>query len=302
MAEDSPLNQQVALKQLEKLGYAADAVADGSQALEAHARTPYDIILMDCQMPVLSGYEATWQIRNREQEKAGEAETGKRVYIIAMTANTQADNREKCAAAGMDGFINKPVQLAELEVALLHALADQAATKEMDEVIDPVIIAGLHQLRTPGKPDPLVELIDLFLREAPTQLDTMSDAVAKNDMCVPLPHHQRRDRAQGQRRQPRRPQPGRAVRRNRADRQDVDAGRRAAADRAGAAGIRPRAGRAGTNQGRLARSSHSPCSLSSEQSGVSEFGTATLAWRPAIFLPAVSRGVHFVLPPNSKTV
>jgi HPt (histidine-containing phosphotransfer) domain-containing protein len=82
----------------------------------------------------------------------------------------------------MDGFISKPVQLAELEVALLHALADQAATKEIDEVIDPVIIAGLHQLRTPGKPDPLVELIDLFLREAPAQLDTMSDAVAKNDL------------------------------------------------------------------------------------------------------------------------
>ena len=183
VAEDSPLNQQVALKQLEKLGYAADAVADGEQALEAHARTPYDIILMDCQMPGISGYEATWQIRIREQEKTGAAEAGKRVYIIAMTANTQADNREKCTSAGMDGFINKPVQLAELEAALLHALADQMATQEMDAVIDPVIIAGLHQLRMPGKPDPLVELIDLFLREAPAQLDTLNDAVAKNDMA-----------------------------------------------------------------------------------------------------------------------
>lgn len=184
VAEDSPLNLQVALKQLEALGYAAEAVADGSQALAAHARTPYDIILMDCQMPIMSGYEAAWQIRNREQEKAAETEAGKRVYIIAMTANTQADNREKCTAAGMDGFINKPVQLAELEVALLHARADQLATKEMEAVIDPVIIAGLHQLRTPGKPDPLVELIDLFLREAPAQLDIMSDAVSKNDMTA----------------------------------------------------------------------------------------------------------------------
>jgi two-component system sensor histidine kinase/response regulator len=181
VAEDSPLNQQVALKQLEKLGHLADAVADGEQAVAAHKRTGYDIILMDCQMPGVSGYEATWLIRNQEKEKAGQGETVKRVYIIAMTANTQADNRQKCTEAGMDGFINKPVQLAELEAALLHALADQAAMKEMDAVVDPVIIAGLHQLRMPGKPDPLVELIDFFLREAPAQLDTMSDAVAKND-------------------------------------------------------------------------------------------------------------------------
>ncbi|HXI70759.1 MAG TPA: response regulator [Verrucomicrobiae bacterium] len=182
VVEDSPLNQQVALKQLEKLGYTADAVADGELALEAHARTPYDIILMDCQMPGISGYEATWQIRIREQEKTGAANAVKRVYIIAMTANTQADNREKCSSAGMDGFINKPVQLPELEAALMHALADQMVAKKMDEVIDPVVIAGLRQLRTPGKPDPLAELIDLFVREAPTQLDIMSDAVAKNDM------------------------------------------------------------------------------------------------------------------------
>jgi CheY-like chemotaxis protein len=182
VAEDSPLNQQVALKQLEKLGYPADAVENGEQAIAAHTKTGYDIILMDCQMPGTSGYEATWLIRNREREKTEQGEPIKRVYIIAMTANTQADNREKCTEAGMDGFITKPVQLAELEAALLHGLADQAALKEVESVIDPVIIAGLHQLRTPGKADPLAELIDLFLKEAPAQLDTMSDAVAKNDI------------------------------------------------------------------------------------------------------------------------
>ena len=182
VAEDSPLNQQVALKQLEKLGYAAEAVADGSQAVEAHAREPYDIILMDCQMPVTSGYEATWQIRDRERESAAAPEPLKRVCILAMTANNQADNQEKCLAAGMDGLINKPVHLAELEAALLRALADQVENRETDDVIDPVIIAGLRQLRTPGKSDPLAELIDLFLREAPGRLDAMSDAVARNDM------------------------------------------------------------------------------------------------------------------------
>ena len=178
VAEDSPLNQQVALKQLEKLGYTAEVVSDGDQAVEAHHRKPYDIILMDCQMPGMSGYEATWQIRNHESETAA-----KPVHIIAMTANSQADNREKCISAGMDGFINKPVLLTELEVALLHALADRAAMQEIDAIIDPIAIANLHQLRTPGNPDPVAELVDLFLREAPAQLEAMSDAVAKNDMA-----------------------------------------------------------------------------------------------------------------------
>jgi len=180
VAEDSPLNQQVALKQLEKLGYQADAVSDGAQVLEALARTPYDIILMDCQMPEMNGYEATWQIRNREKERAGAADGGARVHIIAMTANTEADNRDKCLAAGMDGYINKPVQLPELEAAVLRALADRAAARSTEDVIDPVAIAGLRQLRTPNKPDPLAELIDLFLREAPTLLDAMQQAVSKN--------------------------------------------------------------------------------------------------------------------------
>src|SRR5215475_6099633 len=162
VAEDSPLNQQVALKQLEKLGYQADAVSDGSQVLDALGRAHFDIILMDCQMPEMSGYEATWQIREREKQTAGESGPA-RIYIIAMTANTEADNREKCLAAGMDDFINKPVQLPELEAALHRALADRAAQQALEEVIDPIIIAGLRQLRMPGKSDALADLIDLFL-------------------------------------------------------------------------------------------------------------------------------------------
>jgi CheY-like chemotaxis protein/HPt (histidine-containing phosphotransfer) domain-containing protein len=181
VAEDSPLNQQVALKQLEKLGCTAEAVNDGSQVFEALGRTHFDIILMDCQMPEMSGYEATWQIRNREKQSAGEAGRP-RLYIIAMTANTAADNREKCRAAGMDDFINKPVQLPELEAALHRAMADRAAQQALEEVIDPVIIAGLRQLRTPGKPDVLGELVDLFFKEAPDRLDAIEKAIARNDV------------------------------------------------------------------------------------------------------------------------
>ena len=181
VAEDSPLNQQVVLKQLEKLGYKADAVADGTKVIESLARKPFDVILMDCQMPEMSGYEATWQIRDGEKERE-DAEENRHVYIIAMTANSATDNREKCLAAGMDDFINKPVRLCELEAALFRAMADRAALKEVDEVIDPVIIAGLRQLGTSGEPDPLPELIDLFEHEAPTHLAAMTEAISKNDV------------------------------------------------------------------------------------------------------------------------
>jgi len=181
VAEDSPLNQQVALKQLEKLGYQAEGVADGTGAVEALRQTPYDVILMDCQMPELNGYEATWQIRDAEKQQAAAAGVARRVYIIAMTANTKADNRDKCLQAGMDDFIRKPVQLPELEAALHRALADRASQKALDKVIDPVVIAGLHQLRTPGKPDPLAEIIDLFLQAAPAHLQALESAVAQND-------------------------------------------------------------------------------------------------------------------------
>jgi CheY-like chemotaxis protein/HPt (histidine-containing phosphotransfer) domain-containing protein len=181
VAEDSPLNQQVALKQLEKLGYEAEAVTDGTQVLEALGRTPFDIVLMDCQMPEMSGYEATWQIRNQEREQAKTSAPGRHVYIIAMTANTELDSREKCLAAGMDDFIHKPVQLPQLEAALHRALADRASQQALEAIIDPVVIAGLRQLRLPGKPDPLAELIDLFVREAPAQLETMAKAIASND-------------------------------------------------------------------------------------------------------------------------
>jgi CheY-like chemotaxis protein len=181
VAEDSPLNQEVALKQLEKLGYQADGVADGTGALEALRRTAYDIILMDCQMPELNGYETTWQIRKDETEQARAASPRRRVYIIAMTANTKADNRDRCAQAGMDDYVTKPVELPELEAALHRGLADRASQQALEEVIDPVVIAGLRQLRMPGKPDPLAELIALFLQEAPQHIQALETAVAQND-------------------------------------------------------------------------------------------------------------------------
>ena len=118
LAEDNIVNQRIAVGQLRKLGYKADAVANGFEVLEALKRIPYAVIIMDCQMPEMDGYRATLEIRKRERELAGGHSHKLPAYIIAMTADAVNANLEKCLISGMNDFLSKPVRLSELAAAL----------------------------------------------------------------------------------------------------------------------------------------------------------------------------------------
>ena len=105
MAEDNAINQRVGKLILQRAGFAIDVVRDGREALQAHCNNPYDLILMDCQMPVMDGFEASRQIRLLTEPQP---------VIIAVTANALLGERERCLEAGMDDYLSKPFQAEEL--------------------------------------------------------------------------------------------------------------------------------------------------------------------------------------------
>ena len=142
VAEDNKINQQFARAVLEKAGHRIDIVDDGNKAVDAVRRTDYDVVLMDAQMPELGGLEATQQIRQLP-------EPGRSVPIIAMTANAMTGFEKECLAAGMDGYISKPVNLALLNTKLAgikpkHALVPTPA-ENSDQDLDPAQIGSLEE-------------------------------------------------------------------------------------------------------------------------------------------------------------
>src|SRR4051794_8263242 len=105
MAEDNPINQRVGTLILQRAGFVIDVVSDGHEAVQAHIANPYDVILMDCQMPAMDGFEASRQIRLSK---------AKQPVIIAVTANALVGERERCLQAGMDDYLSKPFQAEQL--------------------------------------------------------------------------------------------------------------------------------------------------------------------------------------------
>ena len=137
VAEDNPVNQKVAVHMLDKLGYRCDIASNGLEAVEMLAQMPYDLVLMDCQMPEMDGYTATQQIRAREDG------TGRHTPILAMTANAMREDRALCLDCGMDGFVPKPIALDELETALDCWLPDAGKVDEVSTAAADVVPAPL---------------------------------------------------------------------------------------------------------------------------------------------------------------
>jgi two-component system, sensor histidine kinase and response regulator len=120
LAEDNPVNQTVAVRQLERLGFACESVSNGREVLQALKQAEYDVVLMDLQMPEMDGYRTTAEIRRRERSP-------KHLFVIAMTAHALKEDRERCLSAGMDDYISKPVKTTELAAVLERWVPSQPA-------------------------------------------------------------------------------------------------------------------------------------------------------------------------------
>jgi CheY-like chemotaxis protein/HPt (histidine-containing phosphotransfer) domain-containing protein len=171
------VNQKVAVRQLQKLGYRADAVANGREAVEALSRIPYDVVLMDCQMPEMDGYEATAEIRRREGNI-------KHTPIVAMTAHALQGDREKCLDAGMDDYISKPVKPEDLAEVLERAFARSGDANEvvvLDETATPPVDMDRLREAIGSEPEEISEILDVYLSQMAKDLDKLATAVTSGN-------------------------------------------------------------------------------------------------------------------------
>jgi two-component system sensor histidine kinase/response regulator len=195
LAEDNRVSQRVALSLLQKMGVMADAVANGVEALAALELTPYDLVLMDVEMPEMDGFQATAAVR--ERERAGD----RRIPIIAMTAHALLEDRQRCLAAGMDDYVSKPIDKRLLEEALLRWTPRQVAQstgRAAQEELGPAPGSGRtdEDLQFPDLDedrlddvcghDPMLEqeVIQMYLVSTRDALARMRDALAAGDATL----------------------------------------------------------------------------------------------------------------------
>jgi two-component system, sensor histidine kinase and response regulator len=178
LAEDNAINQKLATRILEKMGHNVTIAENGREALEILEKMRFDIILMDVQMPKMDGFEATSSIREKEKI------TGGHIPIVAMTAHAMSGDREKCLAAGMDGYVSKPINTKEL-VENIEGLVDkrEAASQARSAAIKAgEIVDGAQLLARVGDDvDFLGELVNLFLDTGGEMLSQVEFAVRQGN-------------------------------------------------------------------------------------------------------------------------
>jgi len=186
VAEDNAVNQMVALGQLEELGYNADVVSNGLEALNALRQKDYDIIFMDCQMPEMDGYEATKRIR-------ADKTLSHQPHIIALTAHAMHGDREECLKTGMDDYISKPVNVEELSAKLANWQASSPAQsrepQQMDAApgdgmaLDQVRVQRLRKLGPATNGAFFQKLWQIFQQNALKSLSAMKEALGQDDFA-----------------------------------------------------------------------------------------------------------------------
>ncbi|MEH1827029.1 MAG: ATP-binding protein [Nostoc sp.] len=199
LTEDNLVNQKIALKQLKSLGYSADIANNGKEALQLLEKVPYDLILMDCQMPILDGLETTKQIHRWQESSFA---SGRRPVVIAMTANAMKQDQQMCLDAGMDDYLSKPVMKEDLAATLEHwknvifrakeidATEQTVSTTNVDLVDLPIDWERLHQL-SENNPEFELELLQIFVEDIQPRLEVIKTAIATHDFeQIALQTHQ----------------------------------------------------------------------------------------------------------------
>ncbi|NOQ46005.1 MAG: response regulator [Desulfobulbaceae bacterium] len=209
VAEDNETNQEVAVGMLKKFGCRINLVSNGKEAVDAVTEKSYDLIFMDCQMPVMDGYQATAAIRKMEEKEGLKNHTP----IIALTANALEGDREKCLSAGMDDYISKPFKQDEIlkilehwshgkqlkftkDESIKHTKSEMAGSeqshgehpKKEAEIsslpIDRSVLSALRNLQMEGKPDILVRIVNAYLSSSEPLIAELREALAVNDLEV----------------------------------------------------------------------------------------------------------------------
>ncbi len=207
LAEDNPVNQEVAIAMLEILGCSYELAENGRQVLELLDNSHFNLVLMDCQMPGMDGFEAAAEIRRQEQE-----EQGVHIPIIAVTANAMEGDREQCIAAGMDDYLSKPFSQLQLAEVLRRRCEDrpsaevdqpiaaegqpgdagQQKDEDRDEpAINQAALDNIRQLQRPGNPDLLQKIVTIYMNDSPGLLNALREAIDQDDAALVRMHAHR---------------------------------------------------------------------------------------------------------------